>query len=283
MPNFNIASVRPALDATVRPIPSALQSVSLLHEYTDEDGFQRASEYEVPANEWANESVKALLTNITAQANSRQRRAWQYNNELISRVDHLHRCNVPVEALQVIRQLHADLHGPDVKSFMDSYTAFTMGQRFNLAGYDGQGRETGRDMLYKAHHPTGLFKARKTRERLHELERSQVMTRSNTQYVYQLPYFEQRLNALARVMNEPGPAVQVQHEVVDFEIQKLTLLLAGGTPEHVLRANQGQMARQLAQLLQPNEASARSGTGQSSAAVKLGVLKGAFEEAKTLV
>lgn len=281
MPNFDITTVRPALDATVRPIPSALQSVSLLHEYTDDDGFQRASEYEVPANEWANECVKALLTNITAQASSRHRRAWQYNNELISRVDHLHCSNVPVEALQVIRQLHADLHDSDVKSFMDSYTAFTMGQRFNLAGYDGTGRETGRDMLYKAHHPTGLFKARKTRERLHELDRSQVMTRSNTLYVYKLPYFEQRLNALARAFNEPSPAVQ--HEVMDFEIQKLTLLLAGGTPEHVLRANQGQMARQLAQLLQPNEAPDQNGAVGPSAAFKLGVLKGLFEEAKTLV
>lgn len=261
--------------AAVRPIPDHLQAVKILHEYTDDDGFSRAREYEVPATEWANDCVKSLLTNITAQAGSRHRRAWQYNNELVSRLDSLHRCNVPVGAVQVIRQLHADLQDADVKSFMDSYAAFTLDQRFNLAGYDGNGRETGADMLHKAHHPTGLFKARKTRERLAELQRSKPMTLSNTRYVFRLPFYEQRLNEL--LWRAARPVTDQQREVLDFEIQKMALILAGATPEHLLRANQGEVVKRIVGVLQPAGAD-QGGNRMHTAASRLGVLSDLFQQ-----
>lgn len=279
--NISHPALRRELDEQVRPLPDRLQPVNFTYRC---DTDERVNVYEtsvIPARKWANSAVAAQLENITAYSTSRYGHAWRSNNELISRVDEHHRYDVPVEALQVIRQLHADLNNPDVEGFMDSYAAFTLKQRFNLAGYDGKGRETGKDMLYKAHHPTGLFKAKKTRERLAELARGKPMTDTNTFYTFSMPYFQRRLNDVRR--RACAQVLGVQDDVTDFEIQKLGLILGGATPEHVLRADQGHFAKRLTNLLEAADDETNNGSDQRSALNRLDELQRIFDGVKSQI
>lgn len=281
MNHSQINSIVRELSCAVQPAPTALQPVVVTHHIDDGDGFARQHNQTYSALTWSQRSVQSLLASITDRGGSRQLRAWQYNNELTSRVDYLHRCDVPVQALDVVRRLHADLHESRVDRFMNSYAAFTLGQRFNLAGYSGDATELGPDMLTKAHNPSGLFKSRKSRERLAELMRSQPMCDGNTSYVFKMPFVESRLDALVQEVYSLSPLMTKEAAV--FELQKLALLIGGATPEFELRRNQGQVAVLLVDVLSTDFSRTPDSDFRALFAYKVRELMAVFDKLKPQV